>query len=62
MAAANLGLLERQFSDEYGKLDWDGAEANADRSVRLLDMVDGQPGDRCGPLGIDEEQQQSGEA
>lgn len=61
MAAANLDLLEGQFSDGCGKLDWDGAEADADGSVRLLDVVDGEPGDRGGPLGV-EEQQQAGEA
>ncbi|MFE2520688.1 hypothetical protein ACFXG9_36365 [Streptomyces mirabilis] len=38
MAAANLDLLEGQFSNEFGKLDRDRdrdrAEADADRSVR----------------------------
>ncbi|MGP3987044.1 hypothetical protein [Streptomyces sp. 3N207] len=60
MTAANLGLSEGQFSNGCGKLDRDGAKANADSSVRLLDVVDGEPGDRRGPLGI-EEQQQAGE-
>ncbi|GAA1928747.1 hypothetical protein [Streptantibioticus ferralitis] len=61
MAAANLDLLEGQFSDGCGQVHRDGAEADADRSVRLLDMVDGEPGDRRGPLGI-EEQQRAGKA
>ncbi|MEV0746620.1 hypothetical protein OG345_03115 [Streptomyces sp. NBC_01220] len=61
MAAANLDLLEGQFSDGCGQVYRDGAEADADHSVRLLHVVDGEPGDRCGPLGI-EEQQQAGEA
>ncbi|WP_329536911.1 hypothetical protein OG568_50880 (plasmid) [Streptomyces sp. NBC_01450] len=50
MTAANLGLPEGQFSDECGKFDRDGAEADADSSVRLLDVVDGEPGDRRWPL------------
>ncbi|CAM5258857.1 hypothetical protein SXANM310S_02564 [Streptomyces xanthochromogenes] len=61
MAAANRDLLEGEFSDGCGKLDRDGAEADADGSVGLLDVVDGEPGDRGGPLRI-EEQQQAGEA
>ncbi|MDX3232595.1 hypothetical protein [Streptomyces sp. ME19-01-6] len=61
MAAANFDLLEGQFSDGCGQVHWDGAEAGGDGSVRLLDVVDGEPGDRCGPLGI-EKQQQAGEA
>lgn len=60
MAAADRDLLEGEFSNECWKFDRDGAEADADRSVRLLDVVDGEPGDRCGPLGI-EAQQQAGE-
>ncbi len=61
MAAANGDLLEGQLSNGCGQLDRDGAEADADRPVRLLDVVDGETGDRCGPLGV-EEQQQSGKA
>lgn len=61
MAAANCDLLEGQFSDGYGQLDRDGAEAYAGCSVCLFDVVDGESGDRRGPLGV-EEQQQAGEA
>lgn len=60
MAAAGRDLLEGQLSNGCGKVDRDGAEADADRSVRLLDLVHGEPGDRRGPLGV-EEQQQAGE-
>ncbi|MET8563569.1 hypothetical protein ABZV75_24390 [Streptomyces flaveolus] len=56
MAAAYRDLLESQFSDGCGKLDRDGAEADADGSVRLLGVVDGEPGDGGGPLGIEEQQ------
>ncbi|MFB7076519.1 hypothetical protein [Streptomyces sp. NPDC056308] len=42
MAAANLDLLEGEFSDGCGKLDRDGAEADADDSVGLLNVVDGR--------------------
>ncbi|MFD4034771.1 hypothetical protein ACFWVP_30780 [Streptomyces sp. NPDC058637] len=59
MAAANLDLLEGQFSDGCRKLDRDRAEADADAAVRLVDVVDGEPGDRSGPLGIKEQQQAS---
>jgi hypothetical protein len=61
MAAADLDLVEGEFSDGCGKPDRDGAEVDADRSAGLLDAIDGEPGDRGGPLGI-EEQQQPGEA
>jgi hypothetical protein len=61
MAAANLDLLEGQVSDGCGQVHWDCAEADADRSACLLDVVDGEPGDRSGPLCI-EEQQQADEA
>lgn len=61
MAAANLDLVQGQFSDGCGKLDGDGAETATDACVCLLDVVAGEPGDRSGPLGI-EEQQQAGEA
>ncbi|MFE6743176.1 hypothetical protein [Streptomyces tubercidicus] len=53
--------MEGQVGDGCGKLDRDGAEADVDGSVRLLDVVDGEPGDRRGPLGV-EQQQQAGEA
>lgn len=61
MAAANRDLVEGQFSDGCGKLDRDGAELDADGSVGLRDVVDGEAEGRGGPLGI-EEQQQDGEA
>lgn len=61
MAAANRDLLKRQFSDGFGQIDRDIAEADANCSAGLLDVVDGEPRDRGGPLGI-EEQQQAGEA
>ncbi|MFE2597335.1 hypothetical protein ACFXCZ_12635 [Streptomyces sp. NPDC059396] len=57
MAAANRDLLQGQVSDGCGKLDRNGAEADVDGSVRLLDVVDGEPGDRREPLGIEEQQQ-----
>ncbi|MFD7064511.1 hypothetical protein [Streptomyces sp. NPDC059906] len=57
MAAANRDLLSGQISDGCGKLDRNGAEADAHGSVRLLDVVDGEPGHRRGPLGIEEQQQ-----
>jgi len=41
------------------KLDGDGAKADADGSVGLLDVVDDEPGDRCGPLGVEQQQQAS---
>ncbi|MFJ3310418.1 hypothetical protein ACIPSA_47080 [Streptomyces sp. NPDC086549] len=52
MAAANRDLAEGQFSDGSRKLDRDGAEADADGSVGFLDVVDHEPADRCGPLGV----------
>ncbi|KPC86574.1 hypothetical protein ADL35_09780 [Streptomyces sp. NRRL WC-3753] len=61
MAAADRDLLEGRFGDGCRQLDRDGAEAEADCSVGLLDVVDGESGDRRGPLGI-EEQQQADEA
>ena len=61
MAASGRDLLEGQFSEGCGKHDRDGAEADADGSVGLVDVIDGESGDRGGPLGV-EEQQQAGEA
>ncbi len=61
MAASDRDLLKGQVGDRAGQVDGDGAEAEADGSVGLLDVVDGEPGDRSGPLGT-EEQQQAGEA
>ncbi|WP_159403856.1 hypothetical protein [Streptomyces sp. NRRL S-646] len=61
MAAVDRDLLEGEFSDGCRKFDRDGAEADADGSVRRLDVVDSEPLDRGGSLGI-EEQQQAGEA
>ncbi|MFH8983481.1 hypothetical protein [Streptomyces varsoviensis] len=61
VTAAGRDLLSGQGSDGCRKLDRNGAEADANGSVSLLDVVDGEPGDRGGPLGI-EEQQQAGEA
>lgn len=54
-------LVGGEFSDGCRRFDRDGAEVDADGSGRLLDVIDGEPGDRGGPLGI-EEQQQAGEA
>ncbi len=42
-AAANRDLLQHQFSDMCGELDRDVAEADADGSVRSLDLVGGGP-------------------
>ncbi|MFD7105298.1 hypothetical protein [Streptomyces celluloflavus] len=61
MAAANHDLVEGQFGDGCGKLDWHGAEADAGCAVCLLDVVDGEPEDCSGSLDV-EEQQQAGEA
>ncbi|MFB7919294.1 hypothetical protein [Streptomyces sp. NPDC056061] len=61
MAAAGRDLLSGQVSDWCGKLDRNGAEADANGSVRLLNVADGEARDRRGPLGI-EKQQQSGQA
>lgn len=47
MAAANRDLLKGKLSDGTGQVDGDGAEA--DCSVGLLDVVDSEPGDLCGP-------------
>lgn len=52
MAAANRDLLLGQVSDGCGKLDLDDTEADADGSVRILDVVDGEPGDRRGPPAV----------
>lgn len=57
MAAADRDLLSGQVSDGCGKLDRNGAEADANGALRLLDVVDGEPGARGGPLGIAEQQQ-----
>jgi hypothetical protein len=38
MAAAGRNLLSGQVSDGCGKLDWNGAEADANGSVRLSSM------------------------
>jgi hypothetical protein len=54
MAATDRDLLEGEFSDGCRKFDRDGAESDADGAVCLLDVVDGEPGDRGGPLGIGE--------
>lgn len=46
-----------------GQAHRDGAEANVDGSVCLLDVVDvidGEPGERCGPLGVEEQRQAAG--
>jgi hypothetical protein len=43
MAAAERDLLECEFSDGCRECNRDGAEADADGSVRLLDVVDGEP-------------------
>ncbi|MEU7429188.1 hypothetical protein [Streptomyces sp. NPDC040750] len=59
MAAADRDLLESQFSHRCGKRNGDGAGANAHDSVSLLEVVDSEPGDRCGTLGIEEQQQVS---
>ncbi|WP_301184569.1 hypothetical protein [Streptomyces niphimycinicus] len=40
MAAADRDLSEGQFSNGCGKLDRDGAEADADYFLRLLDVVE----------------------
>ncbi|MFJ2847778.1 hypothetical protein ACIPD2_40150 [Streptomyces griseofuscus] len=61
MAAADRNLVKGKLSDRAGQVDGDGAEAEADGSAGLFDVVDGEPGDRRRPLGI-EEQQQAGEA
>ncbi|MEU7599025.1 hypothetical protein AB0B79_39435, partial [Streptomyces sp. NPDC039022] len=57
MAPASRDLVEGELSDGAGQVDGDGAEADADGSVGLLDVVDGEPGDRRRPLGIEEQQQ-----
>ncbi len=51
MAAANRNLLKGELSDGGGQVDGDGAEAEADCSVGLLDVVDGEPGARAGRPG-----------
>jgi hypothetical protein len=51
--------LEGEFSDGCRKFDRDGAEVDADGSGRHLDVVDGEPRDCGGPLGIEEQQQAS---
>lgn len=42
--------LEGEVSDGGREFDGDGAEVDAGACVRLLDVVDGEPGDRGGPL------------
>lgn len=48
--------MRHWFSDGCGKFDRDGAGLDADGSVGLLDVVDGEPGDRGGPLGMEKQQ------
>ncbi|MFE7045658.1 hypothetical protein ACFU9X_41530 [Streptomyces atratus] len=56
MAAANRDLSKGQFSERSGQVDRHVPEADADCSVSLFDVVEGEAGDRCGPLGIEEQQ------
>jgi hypothetical protein len=59
MTAADRDLLKGQLSDGAGQVDGDGSEADANGSVGLLDVIDGEPQDRRGSLGVEEQQQAS---
>lgn len=60
VAATGGDLFHGQLRDGSRQGDCDVAEADAEHLVGLLDVVGGQPGDRCRPLCI-EEQQQAGQ-